>query len=142
MWGLKLINSKSEDLEQRLHDFFGGKADIVFEDTGNPDAFESALNAIAPGGKICALSITGKPRIDVDLDYIATRDITLIGTLASPNSFVPALRMIAAGKIDARGCITHRYRFEETPEALDFAKNSSGMERIKIVILNEEEKRR
>ena len=61
--------------------------------------------------------------------------------LASPNSFAPALEMIAAGKIDVDSVMTHTYPFEKTPDALEFAKTSHGQNRLKVVIVNEEAKK-
>jgi L-iditol 2-dehydrogenase len=134
---LKLINSSNTDVSNAITEYFGDLADVVFEDTGNPDAFQSAIKAVTPGGRICTLSITGKSKIEVDVDYITTRDITVVGVLASPNSFIPALNMIAAKKIDVESCISHRFPFEETPQALDFAKNSSSKGKIKVLIIKD-----
>ena len=136
-WGIKLINSNEIDVVGGIKKCFGSLSDIVFECTGNADAFESAVRSVKPGGKICALSITGRPAIPVDMDYIVTRDITVVGVLASPNSFDPALKLIASRKIDVRSCISHRYPFEKSLEAFDFVRNSSGKDRIKVLVILE-----
>jgi len=132
-WGLKFIDSSKVTLEEEIIRIFGDKADIVFEDTGNAAAFDTAVKSVKPGGKICALSITGVPKIPVDMDYIVTRDITVVGVLASPNSFIPALNMMASKKIDIAGCISHEYPFEEAVEAFEYVRNSTG-ERIKVLV--------
>lgn len=133
-WGLEHINSSKVDVETEVEAIFGGKADVVFEDTGNASVFETAVKVVRPGGKICDVSITGTSKIPVDMDYIVTRDITIIGVLGSPNSFIPALNMIASRKIDVAGCISHKYPFEKTVDALEFVRTSSGKERIKVLI--------
>ncbi|HML38281.1 MAG TPA: alcohol dehydrogenase catalytic domain-containing protein [Bacillota bacterium] len=136
-WGLKLVNIKEEDLHRSLLDYFGDYPDAVFEDTGNPDVINIAAKITAPGGKLCALSLTGKDTVPFCLEYITSRDITLYGTLASPNSFGPALNMMASGKIDVESCISHRFSFEQTPEALEFARTSHGQGRIKVLIIKD-----
>jgi len=133
-WGLHLINSANGDVPQQIEELFGSKADVVFEDTGNPQVFEVAIESVLPGGRICALSITGAKSIPVDMDYVATRDITVVGVLASPNSFVPALRMMEAGKVDVKGCISHRFPFQDAIQAFEFVRNSSGKDRIKVLV--------
>jgi threonine dehydrogenase-like Zn-dependent dehydrogenase len=133
-WGIELINTSSVDLHDEILRLFGDKADVVFEDTGNPAAFKDAVNTVKPGGKLCALSITGKDKILVDMDYIVTRDITIVGVLASPNCFVPALNMMGSKKIDINGCISHKYPFEKVIEAFEFVRTSSGKERIKVLV--------
>lgn len=134
-WGMELINTSEVDLQEEIINIFGDKADVVFEDTGNAKVFESAVNSVKPGGKICALSITGTEKIPVDLDYIVTRDITVVGVLASPNAFEPALKMIAANKIDVKGCISHKYPFEQAVDAFEFVRNSTGKQRIKVLVV-------
>ena len=132
-WGLKFINSSKVNLEEEIIRIFGAKADIVFEDTGNAAAFDTAVKSVKPGGKICALSITGVPTIPVNLDYIVTRDITIVGVLASPNSFLPALNMMASKKVDVAGCISHEYPFEKAVEAFEYVRSSSA-DRIKVLV--------
>jgi len=136
-WGLLLVNSSLGNLKANVETALGGPADAVFEATGNPDAYANAIELVRPGGKICAMSITGKEKIPVDLDYIVTRDITLIGMLASPNSFAPALAMIAAGKIDVASCISHQFKFEQAIEALEFVRTKKSRDKIKVVIVND-----
>ncbi|HWQ80091.1 MAG TPA: alcohol dehydrogenase catalytic domain-containing protein [Anaerovoracaceae bacterium] len=136
-WGMKLINSNDGDIHEALKDYFGDYPDVVFEDTGNPEVINTAARVTAPGGKLCAVSLTGRDTVPFCLEYITSRDITLYGVLASPNSFAPALNMMASGKIDVESCISHRFGFEQTPEALEFARNSHGQGRIKILIKKE-----
>ena len=136
-WGMALINSTTaQDLNAAVRQALGGDPDVVVEATGNPSAYNTAIHLVRPGGKLCAVSITGKDAIESDLDYLVTRDITMIGMLASPNAFDPALRMIQAGKIDVLSCITHTFPFEQTKEACDFARDRSVNIRIKTIILH------
>lgn len=136
-WGMTLINgAAAEDLNEAVRQALGGEPDAVIEATGNPAAYNTAIHLVRPGCKLCAVSITGKETIGADLDYLVTRDITMIGMLASPNAFDPALRMIGAGKIDVRSCITHTFPFLETKEACDFVRDRGVTNRIKTVILH------
>lgn len=131
-WGMTLVNAAKTDAAEAVEQILRGPADVVFEDTGNAAAFESAVRCVKPGGRICALSITGTSRTTVDMDYIVTRDISVIGVLASPNSFIPSLKMIAAGKIDVAGCISHEYTFDRAVEAFEFVRTSG--DRMKVVV--------
>lgn len=137
--GLILINSSEGDLKEKIEEALRGPVDVVFEATGNAAAYKSAISIIRPGGKLCAMSITGISEIPIDMDYIVTRDITIIGMLASPNSFAPALELIAAGKVNVAACISHRYPFEQTVEALDFVRGKTSRDRIKVVILHDQD---
>lgn len=136
-WKIALVNSSEGNLKLNVEKALDGQVDVVFEATGNPDAYSDAIELVRPGGKICAMSITGKEKIPVDLDYVVTRDITIVGMLASPNSFIPALAMIAAGKIDVAACISHKFKFEETVEALEFVRTKASSDKIKVVIIHD-----
>lgn len=133
-WGIHLINASDLDVVVEVNKLNGSLADVVFEDTGNPVAFASALKVVKPGGKLCVLSITGQSTIPVDMDYIVTREITIFGVLASPNSFKPALELIASGKVDVKSCISKIYPFDETIEAFEYVKNVKDNDRIKVVV--------
>ena len=133
-WGLKLINSQNGDVIEQILEYFGRLPDKVYEDTGNPEVIKTAVKATTPGGKLCALSLTGKDEVMFPLEYVTSRDITVIGSLASPNSFAPALDMIASGKIDVDSCISHRFTFDEMDKALEFARTSHGQGRIKVIV--------
>jgi len=133
-WGIKLLNSKDSDIKEQLENYMGGLPDVVFEASGNPDAVGDAVRVTRPGGKICAMSITGAPTIAVDLDYIVTRDITVVGMLASPNSFLSALRLAAEKKLDLKSCISHRFPFEKAVDAMEFVRLKSAKNRIKVLI--------
>lgn len=133
-WGLKLFNSKECEIIPDICRYFGDYADVVFEDTGNPDVINTAIQMTAPGGRLCALSLTGQDTVPFKLEYVTSRDITVYGVLASPNSFAPALNLMAGGQLDLEPIISHRFSFEQTPEALEFARTSHGQGRIKVLI--------
>ena len=136
-WGLRMFNARECDVIPAIRGWFGDLADVVFEDTGNAEVINTAILMTAPGGRICAVSLTGKDTTPIKLEYITSRDITLYGTLASPNSFAPALNLMASGKIDVESCISHRFPFSRTPEALEFARTSHGQGRIKVLIVRD-----
>jgi 2-desacetyl-2-hydroxyethyl bacteriochlorophyllide A dehydrogenase len=111
------------------------KADMVVEATGNPVAMADAVKCVRPGGRISALSITGTNPIGIDLDYVVTRAISIIGNLASPNAFGPALQLMAAGEIDVNSLRTHTFPFDECVEAFDFVRTDRSGERIKTTVI-------
>jgi L-iditol 2-dehydrogenase len=92
-----------------------------------------AIHLTAPGGRLNALSITGSPAVPADLDYLVTRDITMVGSLASPNAFLPALRLLASGAVKVRPLISRVFPFDEAVEAFHFVRNRTAP-RIKVLV--------
>lgn len=109
-------------------------ADLVVEATGDPAAMVAAIRCVRPGGRVSALSITGVSAISIDLDYVVTRAITIVGNLASPNAFEPALQLIASRKVDVRPLLTHTFSFDRCVEAFEFVRTDKSGERIKTIV--------
>ncbi len=133
-WGMELVDLTSDGHPDGSS--LGGTFDAVFEATGQPEGLTTALSLVRPGGRIGVLSITGKPRVEIDMDLVVTRAVTLFGILGSPNAFTPALNLLASGKIDVSSLITHTFPFERAGEAFEFFRGGSG-DRIKIVVSQE-----
>lgn len=131
--GMHFINVKEQGLRQSIDRLIGGFAEVVIEATGNADVLDDAISLTQPGGRICGLSITGKARIPIDVDYIVTRDIKFVGVLASPGAFVPTLRLMKLGRMNARPMISKIFSLEDGPEAFKYIKDRKGP-KIKILV--------
>ncbi len=131
--GITLADSTKVDILEEVPKILGGLPEVVSECTGNPAALDEAIHLTAPGGRLNALSITGAARLPLDVDYLVTRDIVMVGSLASPNAFPPALRLIASGAIRVRPLISRTFPFEEAIEAFDYVRLRRGP-RIKVLV--------
>jgi L-iditol 2-dehydrogenase len=115
--GLPLVDSAKVDVAQEVPRLLGGLPEVVSECSGNPAALNEAIHLTAPGGRLNVLSITGSPTVAADIDYLVTRDIVMVGSLASPNAFAPALRLLASGALKVRPLISRIFPFAEAVEA-------------------------
>ena len=62
-----VVNTKSEDLRERVLELTAGKGvNAVFDTVGGP-MFEPALRSLAPGGRQVAISSAGDPRVSFNL---------------------------------------------------------------------------
>jgi L-iditol 2-dehydrogenase len=131
--GISLVDCTKVDIMTEVPRILGGLPDVVSECTGNPAVLNDAIHLAAPGGRVNVLSITGSPRVEVDIDSLVTRDITLVGSLASPNSFPAALRLLATGAVDVRPLISKTFPFDRAVEAFDYVRLRQGP-RIKVMV--------
>ncbi len=131
--GLTLVDATKVAVLKEIPRLLGGLPEVVCECTGNPAVLDTAIHLTAPGGRINALSITGKELIPTDIDYVVTRDITLVGSLASPNAFPPTLRLLAAGRIKVKPLVSRVFPFAKTVEAFDYVRLRQGP-RIKVLV--------
>jgi len=131
--GISLVDCTKVDIMEEVPRILGGLPEVVSECTGNPAVLNDAIHLAAPGGRVNALSITGAPGVAVDVDSLVTRDIVLVGSLASPNAFPAALRLLASGAIDVRPLISKTFPFDRAVEAFDYVRLRQGP-RIKVLV--------
>ncbi len=119
-------------------------ADLVYELSGNPSSLDRAVSLAGFGGRVVIGSWYGKMPVSLDLGGRFHRDrIRLIGSQVSTiepglrgrwdkaRRFAVAWEMIR--KIRPAGCITHRFAFEDAPEAYRFL-NHDPEESIQIIL--------
>lgn len=93
----------------------GRGADIAIEAVGNTPAVQTAVKCLRKGGDA---TIVGNlsPMIELPLQLMVTREITLRGSCASCNEFGDALELIASGKVDVKPLISRVAPLEEGQE--------------------------
>ena len=117
------INTRHEVLADAIKRILGGHADAVFDVTGNPAVIEQAWKITGPKGR---LVLVGVMRHDQQLS-LNTLPLhygkTLTGSeggSSEPHRDIPRyLRMIAAGRFDPRGMITHRGSLQQINSLID-----------------------
>ena len=104
----------------------GARYDVVIEGAGAPSAFQGAIAAAEPFGRIVLM---GNASRDMDLpqpvyQQILRKQLTLSGTWNSSynsriNDWSAALEAMASGALQAKPLITHTYPLETVREAFD-----------------------
>jgi len=95
-------------------------ADIVFEASGSPKAFDGIFRLVRPGG---AVVLVGLPVEDVQVsvpDAIA-KEVRIETVFRYANIFDRALALIASGKVDLKPLITGTFAFQDSVQAFERA---------------------
>jgi L-iditol 2-dehydrogenase len=117
-------------------------ADLVFEAVGGADSvtLQLALDAVVPGGTITLL---GAFAGDVHIPYRKAnrKEITLrwsngYSTWNGTREFRIALDLLASGRVDAAGLITHRFPLSEISDAFATAEDKLRSNAIKVTIIS------
>jgi len=87
-----------------------GTFDLAVECTGNPQGFALARGALRPRGTLI-LKSTYAGNLAVDASGLVVDEIAVVGSRCGP--FAPALRVLAAGRVDVEPLIQDRYGLEE-----------------------------
>lgn len=119
---------------QQIMDITGGRGvDVAIEAVGYPATFDICQNILTPGGHLANIGVHGKP-VDLQLQDLWIRNVTITTGLVSTNSTPMLLKTLANGKIDVEELVTHTYSFDHILEAYDTFKNAAKEKALKIMI--------
>jgi L-iditol 2-dehydrogenase len=93
--------------------------DVVFECCGQQEAVDQAIDLLKPGGKLMIIGIPGFSRWSLPVDKCRHKEITITNVRRQNHALQPTLDMMHDKVIDASGMITHRFSFDQTPEAFE-----------------------
>lgn len=98
----------------------GWGADVVFEASGSPRAYDGLFDVVRPGG---TLVLIGMPVETVKFDVAAAiiKEARLETVFRYANNFDRAVNLIASGKVDLKPLISQTFDFAESIEAFDRA---------------------
>jgi L-iditol 2-dehydrogenase len=114
------IEVGKQDVEAEIKRKFANGVDRVIV-SSPPESMSDALKIIRFGGIITyyGLHFGGRSTIEVDINDLIFRKITLIPTFAEPAiNFPVANRLLREGRIDADALITHTFGFDRAKEIM------------------------
>lgn len=135
--GITPVDVRSESLPVRVAESTAGwGADVIFEASGSPKAFEGIFNILAPGGTVV---LVGMPPGPVPLDVVAaqTREARIETIFRYANVYPRAVALLASGKVDLKPLISAVFPFEESIQAFERAAEGRPAD-VKLQIAVEE----
>ena len=130
-----IINPKAVDPSVMIMEATNGVgADMVFEVSGESDAYQLSANLVKPGGTVIIMGIPVEQNIPIQSITARRRGLTLkFVRRFNPKDFPKAIDMIASGKINVASLITHSFPLDEITSAFKMLHHySDGV--IKAVI--------
>jgi D-xylulose reductase len=119
--GVTTINGRDKKLADevaKLTDGWG--ADVVFEASGSPKAYNGIFDLVRPGG---CLVLIGMPVDPVPFDVVAAcvKEARIETIFRYANVHARAIELIASGKVDLKPLISGTFPFEQSIEAVERA---------------------
>jgi L-iditol 2-dehydrogenase len=97
---------------RRLTD--GRGADHAFEAVGLSETVRAAIGSVRKGGAVTLIgNVT--PRVELPLQEVVTRELTLFGTCASAGEYPACIELLTSGAIDVGPLISVRAPLEDGP---------------------------
>jgi L-iditol 2-dehydrogenase len=131
------VLAPGESAVEATMDLTGGRgADLVVEAAGRDATRALALRAVAVGGRVGYFGLPEAGDMAFPYGEVFRRHPTIeisVGAQLEPGlaSFHEAVARIASGEVDVSHLITHRFGIERLPEALELAREGSG---IKVAV--------
>ena len=128
----RTVDVTRENLHEIVMDETRGRGvDLALEASGNGQALNACMDCARQGGTISVVGLYEEPIEKLDMGLAVARDLNLICSIASPNSFAQTLRLMARGKIQGELLVTHVLPLEEAGRAFEI-QQTAPTERIKI----------
>ena len=106
--------------------------DVAFECAGTDEALDTAVRAVAPGGRVLLLGIPGADRSTFPASVARRKELALqlVRRMEAPD-LGRAVALVASGRVAFGGLVTHRFTLEDAPAAFEQLARRAG---LKIVV--------
>jgi L-iditol 2-dehydrogenase len=110
------LNAKQVDVAAEVLRITGGRgADVAAEVVGNAATVQTAIGCLRKGGQL-ALVGNLSPTVELPLQAVVTRELSLLGSCASRGDYPACLEMIARGAIQVDPLISSTAPLDDGPD--------------------------
>lgn len=128
-----LINAKTQSTVAEVLSHTGGSGvDVVLETSGNISVLQELPDLAAPRGTIALIGFYEALLDAFPIDKLVTKELTLRGVMGQFGLVEEVLPLMAAGKLDLKPLITHRFSFDQ---AIDAMKTAADKNETKIKMM-------
>lgn len=133
--GVVPVNAAEADLATTvLTATEGWGADVVFEASGNPKAWDGIIKGVRAGGALVLVGLPPGP-VSFDVNAAIAKELRIETVFRYANIFDRALALIAAGKVDLKPLLSCSFPFAESVAAFErAAEGRPGDVKLQIVM--------
>ncbi|WP_432877307.1 zinc-dependent alcohol dehydrogenase family protein [Kribbella sp. CA-245084] len=136
--GADLAIGPDEDVEATVRELTGGLgADVAIEAVGVPATFELCTRVVRPGGTVANVGVHGAPAT-LHLEDLWIKNVTITTGLVDTFSTPRLLSMLAAGRLELPGLITHRFGLDEMQDAYDVFSDPATTGALKVAMFSDQ----
>ena len=128
-----LLRAGDDGLAAKIMELTDGRgADAAFEVVGVSSSLGTATGCVRKGGSVTLVGNL-QPRVELPLQLVVTRELSLLGACASAGEYPACLDLIAGGQINVTGLISAAAPLEEGAQW--FARLHAGEKGLMKVVL-------
>ena len=111
-----------DDIAAAVREWSGGDGpEVVVEATGVPELVQTALELVAPAGRVVVVGLSSE-RALVRVGDLPFREIDVLGvSCCGADEFAEAVDLVRRRRDAAAGLVTHEFTLAQAPEAIAYA---------------------
>ena len=134
--GIIPVNIKTQKLVDEVNALTDGwGADVVFECSGSPRAWDSVIDVLRPGGMIVAVGLP-VDKVPLDVSTLSVKEATITSVFRYAHQYERAIALMGSGRVDLKPLISETFSFEDSIKAFDRAVEARPTD-VKLQILME-----
>ncbi|MBE7732451.1 NAD(P)-dependent alcohol dehydrogenase [Devosia faecipullorum] len=119
--GITTVNISEQNLAEAVAGLTDGwGADLVFECSGSPRAWQGIMDLPRPGGCIVVVGLPVEP-VAVDIAGASVKEVRIENVFRYAHQYDRAIALIASGKVDLKPLISETFPFEDAIKAFERA---------------------
>jgi D-xylulose reductase len=124
--GITPVNVRTQDLAAAVAGATDGwGADVVFEASGSPSAFQGLFGLVRPGGCVVLIGIP-IDAVSLEVAGAQAKEARIETVFRYANVYPRAIALLASGRIDLRPLISGTYAFDDAIAAFERAAEGRG----------------
>ena len=128
-----VVSSATDWREQVMALTDGLGVDVAIEAVGVPSTWDMVLQIIRPGGHVANVGVHGKP-VTFPVDRLWSANLRITTGLVNTNTARMLLKLLAQGRIDPSGFITHHFALSDIQTAYDTFGRAAQTKALKVMI--------
>ena len=128
-----VVDPSKEDPREAIKRLTGAGVDVAIEAVGVPETFELCADLVRPGGHVANVGVHGKP-VTLHLESLWIKNVTITTQLVDGYTIPLLLQMIEMGKLDPKPLASHKFTFDQYPEAYETFGHAADTHACKVVI--------
>lgn len=129
--GVVSTDSDWKDQVMALTDGLG--VDVAIEAVGIPATWDMSLAIVRPGGHVANVGVHGKP-VSFPLDTAWIQNLTITTGLVNTDTSRMLIKLLAQGRIDVAGFISHRFSLGDILSAYDTFGRAAETKALKVIL--------
>jgi 2-desacetyl-2-hydroxyethyl bacteriochlorophyllide A dehydrogenase len=129
-----VIDPAYDLVEETLRVTDGRKFDVIIESTGNPDVTLDLMKIVRPRGRIVLVGLFNSQMGQFDLDALVVNNISVLGSLGSPNVWDETIHLMESGQIRSQPLISRRLPLGQAADVFDLME-AKDPDLVKAVLL-------